>query len=165
MTTAAVRERRRERLLEKTFEVARAIRPGTAVTDYDSTIVYSLSAGGEVWQTMTFRKTEENYTHGCGWNLKRSGVMPDVFRETYEGQNFKVVAHDKPKRINYERSSRVVRKDGTIGRERKFTKTELEEQEKVVRLRLEGLTFKKIDERLGHVEDDGHWSSKIFKRS
>jgi hypothetical protein len=157
-TTVKRKDAFRDRSSE--HEVARATKPARLVSDeYKPMLIFSLTAEGSVMQSMTFRKEEIDYTHGCGWNFKQTGVTPEEFAAKYEELGFKVVTHPKPKRVNYNKSALVGRKVIPP------TKLALEEMRQVVALRLEGKTYKEIEEAMGIVEKKGFWAMKILRRA
>jgi len=98
---------------EPDTEVARATRPGKLAKVYGGLSIYSLDHKGRVWQAMTFRKDDEEYTQGSGWNVQQRDQEEvwtvERFRGYFEEKGFEVTECDKPKRINYDKPARVSR--------------------------------------------------------
>jgi hypothetical protein len=173
----------RERALDDSFEVARASKATKLVPAYNPVIVFSLSRAGNVRQAMTFRRPEEDYTHGSAWNLKKMRETVEGF-QTWAGSNSLVVEMlPKAKRINYEKSIRVGQSEASKEQRKATREATREERAKtapaqtpaesldekmteaeVIRLRLEGLSYKKIEERLGKFGKKGFWAMKIIRR-
>lgn len=147
-----MRQRRRIRLDE--YEVARARRLSTILSEYAPTSLYALTAEGNVYQTMFFRKGE--YTHGSNWNVVQRGTNLEDFQAKYEGLGFKISVWEKHKRVNYEKVSRVERVL------RQPTREELKEWKKAITHRLDGKTYKQIEELM---EKPAGWAHRIIKRA
>lgn len=155
--------RKKARIREQEFEAARATRAGTFLHVYDPTTIYSLSTDGNVRQSMTFRRSDTGYVHGCGWSFVRTGETVETFRERYESIGFKIVTREpKPRKINYEKSLRV---DSLKKPPKPMTRLALEERQQVVELRLEGLTLMKIEEQMGVLGKKGFWAMKILRQA
>jgi len=144
---------RLDELRSNWVEVGRAKKQGDLVPAYDPQLFYSLSSGGNVYQAMTFRKGE--WTGGSAWHLVATQVTPEEFQERYESLDFQVVIREEPKPIRYD-------KQILVGRESKIPPN-LELQARVLQLRLDGLSYMKIEKELGVEGKKGFYAMKILR--
>ena len=146
-----LKEKERElttaRELSKNLELARATRPSNMMNRFNPTSVYSLSASGVVRQGMTFHDEEDEYSHGSGWNVKTVGMSVEEFKTKYTELEFKVIEHDKPMKINYEKP---VRCDGS---QEPIELDELQVRARVLELKLAGYSYKQIAVELEWGDD------------
>lgn len=135
-------------------EVGQARKVGTLVPTYNPTLVYSLSGNGTVRQAMLFRQGE--YSGGSAWNVIARKVASGEFKEKYEALGFQVVLRETPKPIRYD-------KNITPGRDKMAPDLLL--QAKVIKMRLEGLTYMKIEKALGLEGKKGFFAMKILRQA
>ncbi len=136
------------------FETAQARKDGDIVPDYNPILVYSLSSGGTIRQSMIFRQGE--YTGGSSWHTTESKVTISEFTEKYEALGFQVVKREKPKAIRYDKQIVVSREKAG---------PDLELQARVIKMRLEGLTYMKIESALGLEGKKGFFAMKILRQA
>ncbi len=136
------------------YETAQARKDGDLVKDFNPILVYSLSSGGTIRQSMIFRQGE--YTGGSAWHTTATKVTIKEFTDKYEALGFQVVQREKPKAIRYD-------KQIVVGREK--AGPDLELQARVIKMRLAGLTYMKIEAELGMEGKKGFFAMKILRQA
>ncbi len=135
-------------------EIAQARKDGKLTPAYNPILVYSLSGNGTVRQAMLFRQGE--YSGGSAWNVIATKVASGEFKEKYEALGFQVVCREQPKAIRYD-------KNIGVGREKAVPNLAL--QARVIKMRLEGLTYMKIEEALELEGKKGFFAMKILRQA